>query len=227
MHRIGHNLRYNDPLFLPNPNTNIPTNRTSNISTSEEADTLTTEGENPISNSEEAQPVADGTIDGPRRSARANKGQYNSTRYINEVFLSDVNKMECCSAYHMELLYQAELEIDMDAYENHITDPRVYNAKYVKKQSDPDTPIFKEATSGLEADKYIDAMKEEISNLKRMKTWVLVDREPRMKVLKGTWAFKLKRTPDGKDWICYSIPGMSSLMGIKIKNPMCTFNNGK
>ena len=40
-------------------------------------------------------------------------------------------------------------------------------------------------------------MKEEIFNLKRMNTWVLVNREPHMKVLKGTWAFKLKRTPDG------------------------------
>ena len=50
---------------------------------------------------------------------------------------------------------------------------------------------------GIEADKYIEAMKEEITNLKRMNTWILVDREPHMKVLKGTWAFKLKRTPDG------------------------------
>ena len=30
-----------------------------------------------------------------------------------------------------------------------------------------------------------------------MKTWDLVDREPIMKVLKGTWAFRLKHTPDG------------------------------
>ena len=34
-------------------------------------------------------------------------------------------------------------------------------------------------------------MKEEITNLKRMNTWILVDRHPKMKVLKGTWAFKL------------------------------------
>ena len=40
-------------------------------------------------------------------------------------------------------------------------------------------------------------MKEEITNLKRMNTWILVDREPHMLVLKGTWAFKLKRTLDG------------------------------
>ena len=92
LYSTGHNLRYNDPLYLPNPNTNIPTNRTSNISTSEEADILTTGGESPIRNSGEAQPIADGSIDGPRRSARDNKGQYNSTRNINEVFMSEVKK---------------------------------------------------------------------------------------------------------------------------------------
>ena len=40
-------------------------------------------------------------------------------------------------------------------------------------------------------------MKEEIMNLKRMNTWILVDREPHMKVLKGIWAFRPKQIPDG------------------------------
>ena len=61
---------------------------------------------------------------------------------------------------------------------------------------DPDAPTFHQALSGLEVDKYIDAIKEQIINLKQMNTWKLVDREPRMRVLKGTWDFKLKRAPD-------------------------------
>lgn len=40
-------------------------------------------------------------------------------------------------------------------------------------------------------------MKEEVTNLQQMKTWVLLDQTPQMKVLKGTWAFRFKRTPDG------------------------------
>ena len=40
-------------------------------------------------------------------------------------------------------------------------------------------------------------MKEEVANLKCMDIWILVDRQAHMKVLKGTWAFKFKRTPDG------------------------------
>ena len=51
--------------------------------------------------------------------------------------------------------------------------------------------------SSEDADKYIEAMKEEISNLQRMNTCDLGDRTPQMKVLKGTWAFQLKQTPDG------------------------------
>ena len=85
----------------------------------------------------------------------------------------------------------------MDTFELDITDPRIYTAKFAKRDTDPDSPTFHQAISDLEADKYIEAVKEEIANLERMNTWTLVDRHPRMKVLKGTWAFKLKRAPDG------------------------------
>jgi len=105
--------------------------------------------------------------------------------------------MPSLESYHGALLYQAELETDMPTFTTEITDPRVYNAKFYKKPVDPDAPTFRMAMAGQDADKYIEAMKEEVSNLKRMNTWILVDREPHMKVLKGTWAFKLKRTPDG------------------------------
>ena len=76
---------------------------------------------------------------------------------------------------HTALCYQAELETDMETFESNITDPSVYLAKYAKEQSDPDTPTFHQAMAGEDADKYIAAMKEEITNLQRMKTWELVD----------------------------------------------------
>ena len=133
-----------------------------------------------------------------RRSNRSNKGQYSSTRYINEVFLSTVTTLnDDLREYNTALAYQVELQTDMNSYEIDITDPRVYNAKFSKGGLDPESPTFHQALSGPDANKYIEAMKEEITNLKRMNTWVLVDREPHMKVLQGTWAFMLKRTPDG------------------------------
>ncbi len=137
------------------------------------------------------------TTTGLRRSASRNKGQYQSTRYINEVFLSAVDQIGSLDEYGNALMYLAELSSDITTYESDISDARVYNAKYNKKSHDPDSPTFKEAMASMEADKYIEAMKEEIANLKRMNTWILVERTAQMKVLKGTWAFKLKRTPDG------------------------------
>ena len=83
-----------------------------------------------------------------------------------------------------------EIQTDMDTYESSITDPRVYNTKFAKRGMDPDAPTFHQALSGLEADKYIEAMKEEITNLKQMNTWVLVDRDPHMRVIKGTWELR-------------------------------------
>ena len=85
----------------------------------------------------------------------------------------------------------------METFEFNITDPRPHAAKYTKKQHDPDTPTFHQAMAGDDPDKYIEAMKEEITNLQQMKTWDLVNHEPSMKVLTGTWAFRLKHTPDG------------------------------
>ena len=80
------------------------------------------------------------------------------------------------------LCYQAELETDMETFESNITNPRVYLAKYAKKQNGPNTPIFHQAMASDNADKYIAAMKEEITTLQRMKTWELVDRQPNMNV---------------------------------------------
>ena len=134
---------------------------------------------------------------GLRRSACINKGQYSSTCYINEAFLSAVTELQDLSKYSTVLAYQAELQIDMLTYETDIIDPTVYIVKFSKRGMDPDSPTFHQSLSGLGIDKYTEAMKEENINLKCMNTWILVVREPHMLVLKVTWAFKLKRTPDG------------------------------
>ena len=178
-----------ESLFLPNPHSSGVLHTTNTYTSPPLA---STEGDLPNASTE-----GDNSPNTLRRSSRSNKGKFTSTRYINEGFLAAVTPLNDLRDNFTALCYQAELETDMETFESNITDPRVYAAKYTKKQYDPDTPTFHQAMAGDDADKYIEAIKEEITNLQQMKTWDLVDCEPTMKVLKGTSAFRLKRTPDG------------------------------
>ena len=65
---------------------------------------------------------------------------------------------------------------------------------------DPDTPNLQQAMMSEHAEKFREAMAKEIADLEKHKTWRLVKRSTLPKdtnVLPGTWAFKIKRLPDG------------------------------
>ena len=75
-----------------------------------------------------------------------------------------------------------------------------------KKQNDPDTPNFHEAMTGPHTEEFKQAMDKELEGLIKRKTWSLVPRANH-KMIPGTWAFKIKRKPDGslsksKDRFC-------------------------
>ena len=137
-----------------------------------------------------------------RRSGRTNKGTFTSTKYVNEVFLTSVHLDR--DHQELQLAYLAELHTDFDTGILNINDPRAYAAK--TKQHDPDMPSFHEAMNGENVDDYVAAMKKEITQLVKQNTWEVMPRSsvPQMpdgtdrNILKGTWAFKLKRLPDGK-----------------------------
>eukprot|EP00972_Heterocapsa_arctica_P067744 10002557-Heterocapsa_arctica.AAC.1 len=66
-------------------------------------------------------------------------------------------------------------------------------------------PSYSDAVTGKFATEYIEAMKKEIQQLIKQKTWTPLYRKDvplandgsKRPVLRGTWAFKLKRYPDG------------------------------
>jgi transposase InsO family protein len=60
-----------------------------------------------------------------------------------------------------------------------------------------DNPNWHQATTGMDADGYWNAMDKELFTLNAKDAWDEVDRSPEMKVLPSTWAFKCKRFPDG------------------------------
>ena len=84
--------------------------------------------------------------------------------------------------------------------------------KYFKssKQYDPDTPNFHQAMSGEFSHKFKTAMDSELEGLTKRKVWSLVSRPPIVKVIPGTWAFKIKRKSDGslnKFKACFCVRG--------------------
>jgi hypothetical protein len=65
------------------------------------------------------------------------------------------------------------------------------------KAADEDNPNWAQAMNGPNKDGFWEACLKEFETLTAMKTWDVVKRESWMNVLPGTWAFKIKRYPDG------------------------------
>ena len=70
-----------------------------------------------------------------------------------------------------------------------------------KKRSDPDFPTYWQAMASPDADEWKDAMQSEIDVLTKLGTWQTVPKAEveklGHKVIKSTWAFRQKRSPDG------------------------------
>jgi hypothetical protein len=81
-------------------------------------------------------------------------------------------------------------------------DHRAYAAKH-KRKIDPDMPSFDMASKSAERQQWLEAMKKELRTLLKQQTWTELDRTTvtesgtKSRILPGTWAFKLKRRPDG------------------------------
>jgi hypothetical protein len=123
--------------------------------------------------------------------------------YCDEVYLSSV--ISPTKSHQEQILsHEADHETDFGTGLLNCVDPRAYAAK-VHCVGDPDNPSYSEAMTSAEADYWIKAMQIEISQLVKQETWHPILRRdvPRTndgsqrKILNGTWAFKLKRLPDG------------------------------
>ena len=58
-------------------------------------------------------------------------------------------------------------------------------------------PSLNEAVDGEFSEKYMEAMKKEVSALIFQNIWIMVPRIKTDNVIMSTWAFKLKQLPDG------------------------------
>ena len=137
-----------------------------------------------------------------RRSTRATKGVPPSLLMHEQAFLSSVLG-DTRTSGEADLAYLSDVHTDLETGETNCFDPRAFAAKH--KVNDPDMPSYTTAVTGQHAEEYIAAMKKEIRQLIKQKTWTDMyrrkvppaDNGERRPILKGTWVFKLKRYPDG------------------------------
>ena len=86
----------------------------------------------------------------------------------------------------------------MSTYEEHEQTLEEWNPMALAaKANDEDTPNWNQAMNGPHKKGFWDACKIEYNTLQDMDVWDLVDRESWMNAIPGTWAFKIKRSPDG------------------------------
>ena len=67
----------------------------------------------------------------------------------------------------------------------------------MSKAAAEDNPNFGQAMNGPNTEDFWDASVKEISTLQKLSSWTQVKRQQGMKVIQSTWAYKIKRFPDG------------------------------
>ena len=119
-----------------------------------------------------------------RRSSRPTKGAMQSVKNIDECYLSSVID-PTLSNQKQQLAYLAILTTNLDSFDVEYDDPRCYAAKF--KLKDDDSPSYYEVIHGPHSEKYVEAMKLEVSQLVLQNTWEQIPRSkvnPNYKFLK-------------------------------------------
>jgi hypothetical protein len=90
----------------------------------------------------------------------------------------------------------AQFQLATDPFTNEI-DGALYPCLLASKASQADNPSYQEVMNGPHKDGFLQAMRKELLTLEDMNCWEVVERVPGSNVLPSTWAFKIKRLPDG------------------------------
>jgi hypothetical protein len=104
------------------------------------------------------------------------------------------NLLHQVPTYYSKMM--AMLQLATDPFTNEI-DGDLHPCLLASKASQADSPTFEEAMNGPHRDGFHEAMVKELKTLTEMECWEVVKRVPGSNVLPSTWAFKMKRFPDG------------------------------
>jgi hypothetical protein len=139
--------------------------------------------------------------------AVANRGrttEYHPNQRIQQGFLAECYLLQnswfedptCMAAINSNLVLDSwDTE---EYYFNEVSDPRVLEARTTKSKYNEDNPSFDTATRGPFQAQFWQAMRIEFKTLTdKFDCWEYVP-NPGKNVLPSTWAFKIKRYPDGR-----------------------------
>jgi hypothetical protein len=121
--------------------------------------------------------------------------------YNLAVLQDDWSNLAAYTAKGMNKDFSSYLELDLaedaEAFTLAEVQPHILQAKLCI--SDPDNPTYNQAMASPDSDCWWDAMITEMETLEnKLKAWELVPYGSSMNsILPSTWAFKLKRYPDG------------------------------
>jgi hypothetical protein len=106
-------------------------------------------------------------------------------------------------AYDNRYLLNLLLDRDFGLYDNLLANTLLCHPHAMKASTtpDPDSPRLHEAMSGEHREEFLAAMSKEIEELESHGTWTVIKKSslPRgANLLPSTWAFKIKRYPDGR-----------------------------
>jgi len=106
-------------------------------------------------------------------------------------------------AYDNRYLLNLLLDRDFGLYDNLLANTLMSHPHAMKASTtpDPDSPRLHEAMSGEHREEFLIAMSKEIEELESHGTWTVIKKSslPRgANLLPSTWAFKIKRYPDGR-----------------------------
>ncbi|KAG7370589.1 reverse transcriptase RNA-dependent DNA polymerase [Nitzschia inconspicua] len=147
-------------------------------------------------------PEGDPPTVAPRRSQRISYLQYaNSSFKLSSLHNSVLMALDWTQSRVLPSptnynRMMALLNLATDPFTNEI-DGDLHPCLLASKASQADNPSYEEVMNGPHRAGFLEAMKLEIETLTNMYCWDVVDRIAGMNVLPSTWAFKLKRYPDG------------------------------
>ena len=115
------------------------------------------------------------------------------------------NLVQCALGCEHDFRYIMALLTDIDFGALDTVHPGINQCPHAltgkSKKNDPDAPTWNEAMTGPHRDDFLAEMEQEIKNLEAIDTWQVIPKSQLRRdarILPSTWAFKIKRYPDGR-----------------------------